>query len=146
MTSPQERVECPGNASNIGQVEDVGGHQLKEHPVLPTQHTEDDESNYNYLQGLPFWLVTTSLAVMVFMVNLEIPVVTTSLVTISDELGGFDKSSWVISGYLLGYVAVIVIFAKLSDIFGRKPIYLLSMSFFIVFSAACSAAQTMTQL
>lgn len=104
---------------------------------------------------------------MVFMVNLEIPVVTTSLVTISEELGGFDKSSWVVSGYLLGYVgklipsevpmqkladhvdrceAVIVVFAKLSDIFGRKPIYLLSMSFFIIFSAACSAAQTMAQL
>lgn len=45
---------------------------------------------------------------MVFMVNLEIPVVTTSLVTISKELGGFDKSSWVVSGYLLGYVGKLI--------------------------------------
>ena len=38
------------------------------------------------------------------MVNLEIPVVTTSLVSITKELNGFDKSSWVIASYLLGYV------------------------------------------
>ncbi|KAK2616093.1 hypothetical protein N8I77_002802 [Diaporthe amygdali] len=41
---------------------------------------------------------------------------------------------------------VIVIFAKFSDIFGRKPIFLLSTTIFIIFSAACSAAQTLTQL
>ncbi|KAI0169916.1 major facilitator superfamily MFS-1 [Hypoxylon sp. FL1284] len=80
------------------------------------------------------------------MVGLEIPVVTTSLVAVADELSGFDKSSWVLSSYLLGYGAVIVIFAKFSDIFGRKPMFLLSIIIFIIFSAACSASQTMTQL
>jgi MFS family permease len=39
-----------------------------------------------------------------------------------------------------------VIFAKFSDIFGRKTIYMLSMAIFITFSAACSASQTMVQL
>ncbi|KAH8890386.1 putative multidrug resistance protein fnx1 [Thozetella sp. PMI_491] len=87
-----------------------------------------------------------SLAVQVFMVNLEIPVVTTSLVAITRELNGFDKASWILSTYLLGYAAVIVIFAKFSDIFGRKSIFATSIIIFIVFSAACSAAQTMTQL
>lgn len=43
-------------------------------------------------------------------------------------------------------LAVIVIFAKVSDILGRKPIYIFSMLIFVIFSAACSAAQTMTQL
>ncbi|KAK8064291.1 hypothetical protein PG996_008943 [Apiospora saccharicola] len=71
------------------------------------------------------------------MVNLEIPVVTTSLVEITRELSGFDKASWVISSYLLGYVAVIVIFAKLSDIYGRKAIFTGSIICFIIFSAAC---------
>lgn len=43
-------------------------------------------------------------------------------------------------------LAVIVICAKFSDIFGRKLIFLSSIVFFIIFSAACSAAQTMPQL
>lgn len=111
---------------------------------------------------------------MVFMVTFEIPVVTTSLVAITDSLGGFDNVSWIVTSYLLGYVgeyilfqvillralqntrgtntenrfqpAPIIVFAKLSDIFGRKPIYVVSILFFLIFSAACSAAQTMTQL
>ncbi|KAI1355098.1 major facilitator superfamily MFS-1 [Xylaria sp. FL0043] len=104
------------------------------------------DDNPDYLEGTPFWLVTIALAVQVFIVNLEIPVVTTSLLAIIVDLGGFDKLSWVISSYLLGYVAVIVIFAKLSDIFGRKPVFILSTTLFIIFSAACSASQTITQL
>ncbi len=49
-------------------------------------------------------MAAPSLAIQVFMVNLEIPVVTTSLVAITSELNGFDKVSWIVSTYLLGYV------------------------------------------
>jgi len=41
---------------------------------------------------------------MVFLVVLEIPIVPTALVTISNDVGGFDELSWVISAYLLGRV------------------------------------------
>ena len=39
-----------------------------------------------------------------FLVNLEIPIVTTSLVAITNDLHTFDQISWIISAYLLGYV------------------------------------------
>jgi MFS family permease len=41
---------------------------------------------------------------------------------------------------------MIIIWAKLSDILGRKPIALAAMAIFTIFSGACGAAQTMTQL
>lgn len=41
---------------------------------------------------------------MLFMVTFEIPVVTTSLVAITETLGGFDNVSWIVTSYLLGYV------------------------------------------
>ncbi|KAI1409179.1 putative multidrug resistance protein fnx1 [Hypoxylon sp. FL1857] len=108
---------------------------------------EDNASNNRrHLQGSRFWLITIALAIQVFMVNLEVPVVTTALVSIVGDLSGFDQLSWVVSSYILGYVAVIVIFSKFSDIWGRKPILLLSIVIFIIFSAACSASQTMAQL
>ncbi|KAK6210507.1 hypothetical protein LQW54_006115 [Pestalotiopsis sp. IQ-011] len=83
---------------------------------------------------------------MLFLTNLEVPVVTTAVITIAGELGGFDNAGWVLASYLLGYVAVIVICAKFSDILGRKFVFLSSIIVFIIFSAACGAAQTMNQL
>ncbi|KAI1305648.1 putative multidrug resistance protein fnx1 [Xylaria venustula] len=99
-----------------------------------------------YIQGTRFWFICVAIAIMMFLVNLEVPVVITSLVAITNDLRGFDNVGWVVSSYLLGYVGVIVICAKFSDIFGRKLVFLSSIVFFIIFSAACSAAQTMVQL
>ncbi|GAW18970.1 hypothetical protein ANO14919_084540 [Xylariales sp. No.14919] len=99
-----------------------------------------------YIHGARFRLICTAIAIVMFLVNLEVPVVITSLVAITNDLHGFDNVGWVVSSYLLGYVGVIVICAKFSDIFGRKLIFLSSIVFFIIFSAACSAAETMVQL
>lgn len=42
--------------------------------------------------------------------------------------------------------AVIVIFAKLSDIYGRKIVFIICIVIFTIFSGGCAAAQTMEQL
>ncbi|KAI3324202.1 putative multidrug resistance protein fnx1 [Xylariaceae sp. AK1471] len=104
------------------------------------------EDEIVYIHGTRFWSICVAIAIMMFLVNLEVPVVITALVSITDDLQGFENVDWVVTSYLLGYVAVIVICAKFSDIFGRKLVFLLSIAFFIIFSAACSAAQTMVQL
>ncbi|KAJ8132387.1 hypothetical protein O1611_g1236 [Lasiodiplodia mahajangana] len=99
-----------------------------------------------YIHGARFWLICVAIAIIMFLVNLEVPVVITALVAITNELQGFDDVGWVVASYLLGYVGVIVICAKFSDIFGRKLLFLSSIVFFIIFSAACSASQTIVQL
>jgi MFS family permease len=98
------------------------------------------------------------------MANFETASVSTTLVTITQDLGGFDKVDWVITSYLLGFVGMdsrscagwarsdihdsglIMTSAKLSDIFGRKVALAGSLLIFIIFSGACGAAQTLTQL
>ncbi|OTB09508.1 hypothetical protein M426DRAFT_6778 [Hypoxylon sp. CI-4A] len=106
----------------------------------------DGDDQIVYIQGLRFWAISAAIAIMMFLTNLEVPVVITALVAITNDLSGFENVGWVVASYLLGYVAVIVICAKFSDIFGRKSVFLLSTVVFIIFSAACSAAQTMVQL
>ncbi|KAI1753641.1 putative multidrug resistance protein fnx1 [Xylaria castorea] len=117
-----------------------------EKPKSELEQLSGSQNDIVYIQGLKFWLICAAIATMMFLVNLEVPVVITALVTITNDLQGFEDVGWVISSYLLGYVGVIVICAKFSDIFGRKVIFLSSIVFFIIFSAACSAAQTMAQL
>ncbi|RDA88664.1 hypothetical protein CP532_4033 [Ophiocordyceps camponoti-leonardi (nom. inval.)] len=99
-----------------------------------------------YVHGLRFWLLAITISVMLFLASLDTTITTTSLVAITHDLGGFQTASWILSAYQLGWVAVIVICAKLSDIFGRKPVFIASIAIFAVFSAGCAAAQTMAQL
>ncbi|KAF2251689.1 putative multidrug resistance protein fnx1 [Trematosphaeria pertusa] len=122
--------------------------QIKE-PIRSSQDAsdfQDGENHVIYIVGVRFWLIIASLAMSLFLTNLEIPIVTTSLVAITNDFGRFDNVGWIISSYLLGYVGVLVIFAKLSDIFGRKLMLSLSISIFILFSAGCGASQSLTQL
>jgi len=79
-------------------------------------------------------------------VNFEISIVSTSLVSITDDLQHFSQSSWVVTAYLLTYTSFMIILARVSDLVGRKTILILSMFVFTIFSGGCAAAQTMVQL
>ncbi|KAI3330931.1 putative multidrug resistance protein fnx1 [Ustulina deusta] len=99
------------------------------------------------IHGPRVYFIACSLAVMVFLVVLEIlPIVPAALVAVSNDIGGFNELSWAISSYLLGRVGVMVIFAKLSDIVGRKLIFTISIVISVIFSGLCGASQTLTQL
>ncbi|KAF1975248.1 MFS general substrate transporter [Bimuria novae-zelandiae CBS 107.79] len=113
---------------------------------LEASSDAQDGNGVVYLTGVRLWLINTSIALTIFLTNLEVSVVTTSLVAITTDFGGFDSIGWIVSSYLLGYVAVLVIFAKLSDIFGRKLMFSTSIAIFMCFSAGCGAAQSLTQL
>ncbi|KAF1994393.1 MFS multidrug transporter-like protein [Amniculicola lignicola CBS 123094] len=72
-----------------------------------------------------------------------------TLVSITDDLGGFERASWIVSAYMLGYVEIsriVIIFSKLSDVLGRQSMLFLSVTMFVVFSAGCGASNTVTQL
>jgi MFS family permease len=80
------------------------------------------------------------------MVAMELSVVATAIVSISNDIGGFESSSWIMTSYLLGYVSLVIIFSKLSDILGRKLLLVSCIGIFTIFSAGCGAAQNITQL
>ncbi|KAH7303218.1 major facilitator superfamily domain-containing protein, partial [Stachybotrys elegans] len=107
---------------------------------------EDGEKVIEYIQGPRFLTISLLLAISWFLVAVELSIVTTALVGISEDIGGLQEASWMISSYLLGWVGVVTVFAKLSDIFGRKPIMLMCLVTFTIFSGACGAAQSITQL
>ena len=60
------------------------------------------------------------------------------------SLSGFDRYPWVATAYLLTSTLSVPIFASLSDIHGRKPFFLLGAVLFVVTSALCGAAGTLT--
>lgn len=58
--------------------------------------------------------IFVSVVLSLFLVNLEVSIVSTSLVAISNELHGFSKTSWIITGYLITYMGDGKSFAGLS--------------------------------
>ncbi|KAF2791393.1 major facilitator superfamily MFS-1 [Melanomma pulvis-pyrius CBS 109.77] len=81
-----------------------------------------------------------------FISQMESSVTSTAVLAITNDLGGYEKSSWLFTAYLLTYSGFPIIWAKLSDIVGRRTCLLTALILFLIFSAACGAAQTMIQL
>ncbi|TVY23362.1 Efflux pump [Lachnellula hyalina] len=100
-----------------------------------------------YLTGWKLHLtILFRLLLALFAVQMEATIVSTSVIAITNELRGFSMSSWIFTGFLLTYSGFVIIWAKLSDIYGRKPLLLASLFIFTAFSGGCGAAQTLTQL
>jgi EmrB/QacA subfamily drug resistance transporter len=91
-------------------------------------------------------LITLSLFVATFLVALDASVVSTAMPTVIGQIGGISLYGWVFSAYLLTSTVTVPIYGKLADLYGRKPVFILSIAIFLVGSMACGQAQTMEQL
>lgn len=91
-------------------------------------------------------LVIAGLMLGILLAALDQSVVGTSLFTISRDIGGFERFSWLFAAYMLASTIVIPIAGKLSDIYGRRPVYLVGMGVFLFGSVLCGTATTMDQL
>jgi len=78
-----------------------------------------------------------------FMSAIEVTIVATAMPQIVRELGGFSLYAWVFSAFLLTQTATTVIFGKLSDIYGRKPVIVGGTIVFLIGSALCGVAWSM---
>ena len=77
---------------------------------------------------------------------LEATVVSTAMPTIISTLGGLAHYSWVFSAYLLTSTACVPIWGRLSDLYGRRRIYLTGVAIFLVGSLLAGASRTMLEL
>jgi EmrB/QacA subfamily drug resistance transporter len=73
-------------------------------------------------------------------------IVATALPAMAGELHGISLMSWAVSGYLLTSTASTPIYGKLSDLYGRRPLFLAAVAFFVLGSIGGGLAQTMGQL
>ena len=78
-----------------------------------------------------------------FMSAIEVTIVATAMPQIVRDLGGFAYYSWVFSAFLLTQTATTVIFGKLADIYGRKPVIIAGTLIFLLGSVLCGFAWSM---
>ena len=82
----------------------------------------------------------------IFLSAMESTVVATAMPTVVASLGGIRIYSWVFSGFLLTQTVSMPLWGRLSDLLGRRPVYLAGLVTFLAGSALSGMAQDMLQL
>ncbi|OII25423.1 MDR family MFS transporter [Frigoribacterium sp. MCBA15_019] len=81
-----------------------------------------------------------------FLSALDQTIVGTSMRTIADDLDGLSLQAWVTTAYLIVSTISTPIYGKLSDIFGRRPLFLIAITIFLLGSIAAGFSESMYQL
>ena len=91
-------------------------------------------------------VVTAGIMAAIAVAALDSTVVGTAMPTIIGQLGGLGQYSWVFTAYLVTSTTTVPLFARLADIYGRKPVFLFGLTLFVVGSVLCGTAQSMVAL
>jgi EmrB/QacA subfamily drug resistance transporter len=91
-------------------------------------------------------LITAGVMMSLFLASMESTVISTAMPTIVGQLGGLEHYAWVFSIYMLSSTTTGPIYGKLSDIYGRRPVYMVALGLFVFGSLLCGLANSMWQL
>lgn len=108
----------------------------------PTHSTHAD-GRIDYAKTLDMGtkrLIMFGVLLGLFLSALDQTIVGTAMPRIISQLHGLDLYSWVTTAYLLANTALVPIYGKLSDLYGRKPILMFGIVVFLIGSALCGMA------
>ncbi|PSL55675.1 EmrB/QacA subfamily drug resistance transporter [Saccharothrix carnea] len=90
--------------------------------------------------------ILSGLLLGLFLAALDQMIVATAMKTIADELHGQTLQAWATTAYLITATVSTPLYGKLSDIYGRKPMYLTAISLFLAGSLLSGIANSMYEL
>lgn len=110
----------------------------------PTSHPRAGENGE--LTHRQILTILAGLMSAMFLASLDQTIVSTAIRTIADDLHGLDAQAWVTTAYLMTSTISTPLYGKLSDIYGRKPFFVIGIVIFVIGSLLCSFADSMYQL
>src|SRR5690349_23893978 len=74
--------------------------------------------------------IYAGLMTALFLAALDQTIVATALPRVVSDLGGLADYSWVFTAYLLASTVTVPLYGKLGDVYGRRPLFVVSISVF----------------
>ncbi len=105
-----------------------------------------DPLSPNYLSHSQILVVLGGLMAGMFLAALDQSIVGTALPQIVSEFNSLDKLSWVVTAYLLTSTASTPLWGKISDLYGRRPLFQVAIVTFLAGSVLSALAQNIEQL
>ena len=90
--------------------------------------------------------ILSGLLLGMFLASLDQMIVTTAIRTIGDDLHGLSLQAWVTTGFLVTSTISTPLYGKLSDIYGRKPLFMVAIATFVLGSMLCGLSTSMYML
>lgn len=91
-------------------------------------------------------IIMSSLMTGLLLAALDQTIVSTALKMIVEDFNGLNHYSWVVTAYLLTSTASTPLYGKISDLYGRRPVYQFSIIIFLIGSFLAGASTSMEQL
>jgi EmrB/QacA subfamily drug resistance transporter len=91
-------------------------------------------------------LAFSGLLLAMLLSSLDQTIVATALPTVVGDLGGLNHLAWVVTAYLLAATASTPLWGKIGDLYGRKPVFLITIFIFLAGSALCGLAWSLGAL
>lgn len=113
----------------------------KKHLMSQTAHGAPAQLTHKEILG-----VLSGLMMGLLLAALDQTIVSTALKTIVEDFKGLDHYTWVVTAYLLTSTASTPLYGKISDIYGRRPVFQFAIVTFLIGSALAGASQSMGQL
>jgi EmrB/QacA subfamily drug resistance transporter len=132
---PLPRPARPGDVVHPAQV------SVEQQLHQPGLHEEERERTHGEIM-----VVMGALMTALLLAALDQTIVATALPKIANDLNGLSKLSWVATAYLLTSAVVTPLYGKISDMFGRKRLFMIAITLFLIGSALCGLSQNMDQL
>ncbi|EGR47577.1 uncharacterized protein TRIREDRAFT_108893 [Trichoderma reesei QM6a] len=111
----------------------------------PAQQSPADEPEASRT-NIETFLIIFALCLALFLAALDMTIITTAIPTISNHFGSSAGYVWIGSAYLLGNAAFVPTWGKISDIFGRKPTLIATVTIFWIGSLLCAVSTSMGML
>lgn len=118
----------------------------KKRTEMRPDHQVDSTSDQPASAPPRFWIAITGLMLVLALSTLDSNIVGPALPQIASDVSNLNHLSWIMTAFVMTATSATPLYGKLSDMYGRKPLFFAAVLLFLAGSAFCGTANDLAQL